>query len=134
MVRRAVINLAGPQLEADDVVQDVMVEVLESWDTFRGGATLRTWIYGVAHRVVLAARRRARFRRLLGLDRIPDPATTETLAVWVERREAALQLHALLNRLSERKRTVVVLFELEGLSRRPLASSVSRASGQQCRK
>jgi RNA polymerase sigma-70 factor (ECF subfamily) len=126
-VRRAVINLAGPGMDADDLVQDVFVQVFRGWDRFEGRSSVRTWLYGVALGVVRNARRRARFRRFLGLDAAEAAEPFEPEAqpdAQLERREAKQVVHAVLEKLPEKKRTVLVLFELEGLSGEEIAEVV----------
>jgi RNA polymerase sigma-70 factor (ECF subfamily) len=116
-VQRAVAHLAGPGLDAEDLVQDVFVQACRSWAAFGGRSSVRTWLFGVALGVVRNARRRARFRRFLGLEQVAEPASlAPTPAEDLEQLEDRRTVYATLERLSEKKRTVLVLFELEGLS------------------
>jgi RNA polymerase sigma-70 factor (ECF subfamily) len=115
-VWRAVANLAGPHLEPEDLVQDVFVQACRSSQNFQGRASVRTWLYSLALGVVSNARRRARFRRFLGLEEARDAAASDPSAQdRVEKEQTRRLVHAVLEKLPEKKRAVLILFELEGL-------------------
>lgn len=61
--------------DAEDVRQDVFVEVIRSLESFEGRSSLSTWILGIADHEV-ASRYRQRGRRPLSLDDLeaPEPA------------------------------------------------------------
>ena len=85
-VYRTVLALLPSPEEAEDVAQDVFVEVYQTIGRFRGEAALSTWLYRLATSRALKSRRRAlakkrfaRFTRLLGfgnavLHEAPDHA------------------------------------------------------------
>jgi RNA polymerase sigma-70 factor (ECF subfamily) len=113
LVYRFMSALGVPSDERDDAVQDVFVAVYRSLGTFRGEAQLSTWIYRIAARHAGRLGRRRRVRDLVGtvLMRQPPPPPTDP----AERAAEAHFIDRLLSRLSSKKRTVLVLFEVEGL-------------------
>jgi RNA polymerase sigma-70 factor, ECF subfamily len=115
VVRRVVARLWGPHGDIDDAVQEVFLVAWRKRDGFAGRAEPSTWLYAIARRVVLAARRRAQLRRWLGLEAAAEHAHEQTPHQIFEHREANRRLYALLERLSEKRRTVFVLHEIEGL-------------------
>jgi len=122
-VRRAVGHLAGPDLECDDLVQDVFVQAVKSHATFESRSSVQTWLYGIALRVVGNARRRAKFRRLLGLQAKHEPQAPSTDASQLlDRAQTRASVHRILERLPEKKRTVLVLHELEGVPGEDIAA------------
>jgi RNA polymerase sigma-70 factor, ECF subfamily len=123
-VRRAVIRLGGPDADVEDLVHDVFVVALRAHERFEGRALVSTWLYGIALRVVAAARRRQRTRRFFGLDDAPEPVDPRTPQRLFEDREASRLVYRALDKVSERKRTVFILFELEGLSGEEIAAIV----------
>jgi RNA polymerase sigma-70 factor (ECF subfamily) len=130
-VRRMVLRLCGPSraaspaLDADDLVHDVFVVALRSGDRFAGRSTARTWLCGIAVHLVARARRRERLRRMVGLDHIAEPPSDSPSPLEVfEKAESARVLYALVDKLSEKKRIVFVLYELEGLSGEEIAEAV----------
>jgi RNA polymerase sigma-70 factor (ECF subfamily) len=122
LVRRAVARLYGPSADADDLVQEVFLIALRKRGDFAGRAAPSTWLYGIARKVVMAARRRARLRCFLGLAEVPEAAHGQTPHDIFENREASL--YALLERISEKKRTVFILHEMEGLPGETIARIV----------
>jgi RNA polymerase sigma-70 factor (ECF subfamily) len=113
-VYRFLSALGVPPAEREDACQDVFVAVYRSLDSFRGAARLSTWIYRIAARGAGRAMRRRRMPVMLAtlLQREPaappDPDPSEKSA------RLAL-LDGMLGRLSEKKRLVLVLFEIEEL-------------------
>lgn len=115
-VRRVVARLLGPDGDVDDAVQEVFLVALRRRGDFAGRAVASTWLYAIARRVVMASRRRARLRRFFGLDAAPEPAGGPTPHQVFEDRESSRRLYDLLERISEKKRTVFILYEVEGLA------------------
>jgi RNA polymerase sigma-70 factor (ECF subfamily) len=123
-VRRVAARLLGPRADVDDAVQEVFIVALTRRSQFRGSAEPSTWLYSIAHRVALAARRRARLRAFVGLEGARDVTDDSTPHRIFEHREASEQLYALLDRLSEKRRSVWILHELEGLTGQEIAAAV----------
>jgi RNA polymerase sigma-70 factor, ECF subfamily len=123
-VRRVVARLHGPGADIDDAVQEVFLVALRKRAGFAGRAAPSTWLYAIAQRVVMAARRRGRLRRFFGLETVQERAAGENPQQIFEHRESSERLYALLGRLSDRKRTVFVLHEIEGLPGEEIARIV----------
>jgi RNA polymerase sigma-70 factor (ECF subfamily) len=112
--------------ESEDLVQDVFVQVYRSLASFRGQSRLGTWIYRIAINVVLMHRRSLRARVAPARTDVPESVEHPGLLPDEEfirnRNVAALYEH--LEKLSEKKRTVFILHELEGLSPSEIAKAV----------
>jgi len=125
-VARLVLRMTGRPGDLDDLVQDVFLQVYRSIKDFRGQSRFSTWLYRLTVNVVLMQRRAARSRPVLqgasdeafGADvrDLPDDQLART------RRVAAF--YRLLDRMSDKKRAVFVLHELEGLSPSEVAKVV----------
>jgi RNA polymerase sigma-70 factor (ECF subfamily) len=63
-------RMLGNDADAEDVTQDVLLQVVRKLDTFRGDAAFTTWLHRVTVNAALAARRK-RSRRDEG--RVHDP-------------------------------------------------------------
>jgi RNA polymerase sigma-70 factor, ECF subfamily len=68
-------RMLGNDADAEDVTQDVLLQVVRKLDTFRGEAALPTWLHRVTVNAALAARRK-RSRREEG--RVSDPLDSFT--------------------------------------------------------
>jgi RNA polymerase sigma-70 factor, ECF subfamily len=125
-VARWAARLGGPGVEVQDVVQDVFVVARRRLQRFDGSANITTWLFRTTERIVLAARRKA--HRRAWLSRTPSdlapagPRSRPTPLEAVERDELAGIVYRLLDRLPERQRQVLILFEMEGLSTAEIAS------------
>jgi len=123
-VWRALRHLGVPDSELDDYCQEVFLVVHRQLDAFEGRSKLRTWLYGICLRVASDRRRRARVRyERSEADPARELAESSGLAPD-ERVEARSTLLALLDGLDEDKRTVLVLFEIEGLPMTEVAEVV----------
>ncbi len=131
-VYRIVRRLLGPQASAadvDDLSQQVFLAAHKDLPRFRGDAAPRTWLYGIATRVVLMHFRSWR-RRLAALAAFADatrvteapPPTPD--ATFAERQELARVARGL-EALKPEKRVVFVLHEVEGLSGKEIAAILS---------
>jgi RNA polymerase sigma-70 factor (ECF subfamily) len=97
---------------------------------FRREASVRSWLYAIALRVVADRRRKQRLRRWLWLERGSDtaadaePIDPTTPEDTLAQRRATRRVYAVLDRLSERDRSLILLFELEGLPASEIAGIV----------
>jgi RNA polymerase sigma-70 factor (ECF subfamily) len=120
-------RLLGNEADAEDVTQDVFVQVLRKLPTFRGEAAFPTWLYRVTVNAALAFRRRRAIRKTQPL---PDPLRdfhfdgghSGRVHRWMtepEKRASNHETHALIEaaiaRLPEAYRDVYVLADVEGL-------------------
>lgn len=126
-VARLVQRMTGRPGDLEDLVQEVFLQVYRSIKDFRGQSRFSTWLYRVTVNVVLMQRRAARTRPVLqeaaddsfGADghELPDDQ--------VARARRVSAFYRLLDRLSDKKRAVFVLHELEGLSPGEVAKVVN---------
>jgi len=121
-------RLSG-RTESPDLLHEVFLVVQRRLPEFRGEASVRSWLYAIALRVAAARRRKERLRRWLWLESgsdsaLEDPIDATTPEDVLARRRATRKVYAVLERLSERDRTLILLFELEGLPAREIAGVV----------
>ena len=110
---------ASGLVDEEDLLQEVFLVVQRRLGSFRAEAALTTWLYGITVLVVNGRRKKERWRRFLWrraepelqLDYDASPIVQEDF----ERAEASQLVYAVLNDLSERDRTLLILFELERL-------------------
>ena len=116
--------LGGPSADVDDLAQEVFVVVNRKLERF-DGRDPRSWLYRITARTVSDYRRRAWFRRVVlrardvALESLPEQRGTP--AELLERKEREQLVYRLLERMSEKRRTAFVLFEIEGYSGEEIA-------------
>jgi RNA polymerase sigma-70 factor (ECF subfamily) len=119
-------RMLGPGADLEDVVQEVFLQVHRSLPDFRGQSKFSTWLHRVAVNVVLMARRRARSRPLYTHEEAArhetDGRPLPDYDVARGRRLEAFQ--RLLDKLSDKKRTVFILHEIEGMAPTDIARIV----------
>jgi RNA polymerase sigma-70 factor (ECF subfamily) len=124
-------HLGGPSADLDDLVHEIFLVAGRRMSEFRGQAKVTTWLYRITERVVAARRRSERARRWLRRTRradvesalcSPPPSPVEDL----HRRQSREMVYRLLDRLPEKYRNVLILFELEGLSGEEIAQLTGR--------
>lgn len=113
-------------VDLEDVVQEVFLQVFRSLHGFRGQARLSTWIYRIALNVVLMHRRSAQSRPVLVGEQAaaPPPAPEALPDEQVASRLRIEALYRLLDRISEKKRTVFVLHDIQGIPPAEVATLV----------
>jgi RNA polymerase sigma-70 factor (ECF subfamily) len=100
----------------DDAVQEVFVVVHRRLGGFASRSSLKTWIYGIVRRVAADHRRRSRRKPPGEGDAITLPTAGRGPDASAEQAEQVLLLRRLLAGLSDDKREVFVLAELEELT------------------
>ena len=122
-------RLLGNQHDAEDVVQESFMAALDAIDDFESGRPFGPWL----NRIVANRSHNARDRRRVRhADQLSDDiiAGASGAARWppadaeVERDETARQVRAALEGLSERQRTVIQLYELDGFTTAEIAQSL----------
>src|SRR5437764_10755178 len=69
-------RMLGNDADAEDVTQDVLVQVVRKLDSFRGESAISTWLHRVTVNAVLAHRRKASYRH--------EKPTADPLAAFLE--------------------------------------------------
>jgi RNA polymerase sigma factor (sigma-70 family) len=121
----------GNMEDAEDLSQEIFLEIIESMSGFKKSAALSTWIYRItinkSLNMVKKQQRRSMVVRIDSLFRHHDeqpgsretePSTSSTDYEHQEKREL---LHAAINRLPENQRIAFVLCKFEDQSYRQIA-------------
>jgi RNA polymerase sigma-70 factor (ECF subfamily) len=113
-VWRLTAHLVGRD-DADDVTQDTLVRAWRALPAFRGDASARTWLLGIARRACADhIRGQVRRRRLVGLAAMPD-RSTPSRALAAEPGGAG-SVRQLVDDLREDRRSAFVLTQVIGCS------------------
>ena len=117
-------QLGGLSVDVDDVVQEVFLVVSRQLGRFRGDARFSTWLFEITRKITANHRwchRWCFWRASSRRDPDMEPAAQPTPDVEIERRQTVAELYRVLDELPEKYRTVLVLYELEGMSTQDIA-------------
>lgn len=112
------------QEEAEDVAQEVFIQVFRNVGSFRGEAKLTTWMYRIAVNRSLNKLRSAKSKFLVSLDTVFESGrqtATESPFHSLENKERAEFLQQAIDKLPENQRTAFVLSKYEGLANKNIA-------------
>jgi RNA polymerase sigma factor (sigma-70 family) len=125
MVTNTCMGFLHNKPDAEDIAQEVFIEVYSSLKNFRKEAKLSTWMYRIAVNKSLnflrSKKRRLWLQNLedaLGMSREDQkhPAETRHPGTDLEMKEEAAMLHTTINSLSENQRIAFTLNKYEDLS------------------
>jgi RNA polymerase sigma-70 factor (ECF subfamily) len=117
-------QLGGAEIDVEDVVQEVFLVVSRRLSSFRGDARFSSWLFEITRKIVANHRRRQRWRFWrAGHEQSLADAASPGLdpAAALERRQTVALFYRALDRLPDKYRTVLVLYEIEGLSTQEIA-------------
>lgn len=139
LYRAAVLLTGGRADEAEDLLQDAMVQGLRHWQALREPASARAWLFRILTRTHFNRRRTvARRRELSEEDAGDEVLADETLAEWRARftpgelagaRVRLEQLEQAAEQLPETWRAVFLLVDVEGFGHREVAAILEIPEG-----
>ncbi|MGD1847965.1 MAG: RNA polymerase sigma factor [Salibacteraceae bacterium] len=126
------------EFAAEDLAQEVFIEVFRSISNFRQDAKLSTWIYRIATTKSLdhikkqnRQKRSAKLKVRLGLmpTDIADPANSSTPETELENQERALVLKQALDTLPDKQRIAFTLQQYDGMSQKEISERMGLSEG-----
>ena len=115
--------------DAEEITQDVFIQVHYSLDKFQEKASLKTWIYRITINksldfIKLKTSKKRFFifgKKTTNAEEIENIATFEHPGILLENKENASYLFETINSLNENQKTAFVLSKIEGLSNPEIA-------------
>jgi RNA polymerase sigma factor (sigma-70 family) len=130
MVYNTALGIVQNADDADDITQEVFVQVYQSVSSFKGESKLSTWLYRITvsrsldHLKKMKRKKRFAFIQALvghpGEERV-HPAEFDHPGVIMEKKEKAGELFRALNKLPDNQRIAFTLHKLEGQSYQEIA-------------
>jgi RNA polymerase sigma factor (sigma-70 family) len=134
-----VYNLTANREDASDLTQDAFIKAFQAINRFQGHCSFFTWLYKIAVNTTLGHLRKNRLRSFFSLEKLSEDGTnTEVLEQLTDKRgadrdtylrELQEKLNEALQKLSIPHRTVITLFEIDGLSHSEIAEVVGCSEG-----
>lgn len=122
-VYRTVLSIVRDHGIAEDVTQDSLLKAWKALPTFRGDASLRSWILRIAHNTAISSLRRRR-PELYEPWNLPERDGGRDVSEDAVNAVAFEQVAAALAKLPPLTRSIVVLREVEGRSYEEIAQIV----------
>ena len=132
-------NMTGNREDTHDVLQDVFAKAYRSVRRFRGKSTFYTWIYSISVNMTLNFLKKRGRQRKVSLDDmnpavLQDSDYQEATSNSDPIREAGIhelqqRLNEALLQLSEDHRTVVTLFDIQGLPHAEISKVLGISQG-----
>ena len=134
-----VYNLTSNREDAADLTQEAFIKAFQSINRFQGQASFFTWLYKIAVNNTLTHLRKNRLRTFFSLEKLQEePSSAEIVAQLTDKsgvdrdtylRELQEKLNEAMQKLSIKHRTVITLFEIDGLSHSDIAEVMDCSEG-----
>ena len=138
-VYSVVYNLTSNREDASDLTQDAFIKSFQSINRFQGQSSFFTWLYRIGVNATLTHLRKNRLRTFFSFEQFTeDEKSSEIIEALTDKtgadrdafvKELQEKLNEALQKLSIKHRTVVTLFEIDGLSHDEIAEIVGCSVG-----
>ena len=133
-------NMTFNHEDAADLTQETFVKAFRSLSKFREKSSFFTWIYRIGVNLTLTFLKRRKIRKFFSFDQAADDGgmskelelvstNNSTSAKKTLLNELHEKLNEALSKLSDKHRTIVVLFEIDGLSHKEIAGIMRCTEG-----
>jgi len=132
-------NMTSNREDAADLTQDAFIKAFQSINRFQAQSSFFTWLYRIAVNSTLTHLRKAKLRTFFSFEKITDEdKTAELVNQMTDKkgadrdlyiRELQEKLNEAMMKLSIKHRTVVTLFEIEGVSHEEIAEIMNCSVG-----
>ena len=133
-------NMTFNHEDAADLTQESFVKAFRSLKKFKGKSSFFTWLYRIGVNLTLSHLQRKKTRKFFSFEQISEEygsskefekfSSSDTSSV---RKTLLNELHQKLNeallKLSDKHRTIVVLFEIDGLSHKEISEIMKCTEG-----
>ncbi|HEX7754452.1 MAG TPA: RNA polymerase sigma factor [Niabella sp.] len=130
MVYNTCLSIVKSEEDAEDIAQDVFVQVYQSIASFKGESKLSTWIYRIATTKSLDFERKKKRKKRFGFVRsifgedsevVINPPDFHHPGIVLDKKENAAILFRAIDQLPDNQRTAFLLNKVEGLSYQEVA-------------
>lgn len=134
-----VYNLTSNREDSSDLTQDAFIKAFQSIGRFKGKSSFFTWLYRIALNTTLTHLRKNKLRRFFSFEKMSEE---DHSAGFIEQlktdsdsdkntlmNELQEKLNDAFQKLSVKHRTVITLYEIDGLSHKEIAEIVGTSVG-----
>jgi RNA polymerase sigma factor (sigma-70 family) len=134
-----VYHMTANREDAADLTQDAFIKAFQSIHRFQGQSAFYTWLYRIVLNGALSHIRRNKLRSFFSFDKIQDdPAVEAVISQLTDKKDVQREvfvgelqekLNEAMMKLSIPHRTVVTLFEIDGLSHEEIGAIMNCSVG-----
>jgi RNA polymerase sigma factor (sigma-70 family) len=134
-----VYNMTSNREDAADLTQDAFIKAFQSIHRFQGQSSFFTWLYRIAVNSALSHLRKSKLRTFFSFEKInEEDKSAEILNRLTDKKgadrelfvkELQEKLNEAMQKLSIKHRTVITLFEIDGLSHEEIADVMDCSVG-----
>ena len=129
MVINVCYSLLNDREQAEEVAQDVFLQIYKKAGEFKGKSKISTWIYRITVNRAISTRRRDRLfkkREIIRQKTLADLVSfkapqADSPDSRLEAEEIRTAIHNALDSLPEKQRTIIILHKMEGFSSKEIA-------------
>ena len=130
MVYNTAISIVQNEDDADDITQEVFIQVYQSVSSFKGESKFSTWLYRITISKALDHEKRKKRKKRFGFvqslfgndgEEQLHPVEFNHPGVQLEKKEKASELFSALNKIPDKQRIAFTLHKLEGQSYQEVA-------------
>lgn len=135
-----VYNMTSNREDSSDLTQDAFIKAFQSINRFQGQSSFFTWLYKIAVNSTLSHLRKNKLRTFFSFEKVneDEAVSAEVVAALTDNtgadrdtfvRELQEKLNEAMQKLSINHRTVITLFEIDGLSHQEIAEIMNCSVG-----
>lgn len=111
-------RMTGGHLDADEVVQETLIAVMNKLKDFRFDSNLYTWIYKIASNKAISLLRKRAVKKFFSFDEVGEinDDASEDIVVQIDRRDKLKKLENILKKLPVKQREVFSLKAFEEMT------------------
>lgn len=129
MVYNTALSIVQVAEDAEDITQEVFIEVFEKMGDFKGASQIQTWIYRITINKALDLEKKKKsekhgglLKRIFNPTPLDEPVNFNHPGVVLDNKEKAAVLFKSLSRLPEKQRIAFTLHKIEGLPQQEIAA------------
>ncbi len=129
MVYNTALSIVQQTEDAEDITQDVFIQIYQQWKTFREESNIKTWIYRITVNKCLDHQKKISrekngglLKRVFGISAEEEAIHFEHPGVLTENKEQSVLLFKALKLLPESQKIIFVLHKIEGLNQSEIAT------------
>ncbi len=133
-----VFNMTLNSADTEDILQDIWARIHVALERFRGQSEFSTWLRSIAHNMTLNFLKKRKLRTMVSLDE-PSPESEQTVLDRISsgsspdeeagRSDLRARLDAALRELSAEHRSVVTMFDVQGMAHAEIAAILGISEG-----